>query len=457
MEQPSKRELEIICNMVPIGIFTTDCQGRITFWNETAQAITGYSRDEVHGGICDYFSNHAHKNNMNPAQMCSMFCSGKINNHECFLRHKNGHTISVLLNAKTLKGDNDTVIGVVASMTDITYFHNIEMRYENLSKDMIRRFSFHTIIGRSKPMQAVYHLLERAAESDASVLLLGDSGTGKELAAHAIHFNSARKTGPFVAVNCSALSETLLESELFGHVKGSFTGALKDKMGRFETANQGTLFLDEIGDISPLVQLKLLRVLQERVIERVGDSKPIPIDVRIIAATNKDLKQLLKQGDFREDLYYRLKVFPINLPPLRERTEDIPLLVDHFIGKFNNQTGKTIKGLCTESLKLLLDYCWPGNVRELENAIEHAFVLCQSDLIEPSHLPQEILRMDLRHDICKGTNRINQSDEQYQKTMLIDALRKSNGNKSKTAQLLGVSRVTVWSRMKKYGITDMNG
>jgi transcriptional regulator with PAS, ATPase and Fis domain len=308
-------------------------------------------------------------------------------------------------------------------------------------------------------MQEIYTLIEDIADSDATVLIQGESGTGKELVAQAIHYQASRSNKPFVKVNCSALAETLLETELFGHVKGAFTGAIRDKIGRFELAQGGTIFLDEIGDISPAIQVKLLRVLQEKEIERVGSTKSIKVDVRVITATNKDLKKLMQQNKFREDLFYRLYVIPIHLSPLRERKEDIPLLVEHFIGQFKNQTGKNIESFSEDALKLLLDYSWPGNVRELENAIEHAFVKCRTHLILPEHLPQEVLGAKVESPIWRR-NRFQEipgakkgSAVRKRRRLTYDqlyrALKESQGNKTLAAKQLGIGRTTLWRKLKK--------
>ncbi len=449
----SEEKLRSMLSVVPVGIFTTDSQGTITFWNRAAETMTGYQGKEISGNLCNYFLPSKTDTTASTETMCSVFCSGNLRNCECFFKHKNGSLISILMSSSQLTDSNNKQIGVVGTMTDITYFHNIEEQYKNLSQTMAKRYSFGSIIGRSEPMQRVYHLLERAAESDATVLLLGDSGTGKELAARAIHYNSNRKDKSLVTVNCSAFPETLLESELFGHVKGAFTGALRDKAGRFELADGGTIFLDEIGDISPLIQVKLLRVLQTKTIERLGDHTTKNIDVRIIAATNKNLPQMLSQGEFREDLYYRLKVFPVTLPSLRERKEDITLLINYFIGKFNETTGKTIKAVAPDALRYMLEYCWPGNVRELENAIEHAYVLCQSDTIETTDLPHELFTKSAQTAVCQTQQGYDPQDHERQ--VLIEALQQAKGNKSRTAQILGVSRVTIWKRMKKYGLMEV--
>ena len=292
------------------------------------------------------------------------------------------------------------------------------------------------------------------AGSEATVLIQGESGTGKELAAGAIHYNSERQNNPFVSVNCSALSESLLESELFGHVKGAFTGAVRDRSGRFEEAHGGTLFLDEIGEISPFIQLKLLRVLQEREIERVGESRKRKIDIRIIAATNKDLYGLVQSGAFREDLYYRLKVFPIQLPPLRKRREDIPLLISDFIRFQNQKTGKQVAGISQSAMRILMDYTWPGNVRELENAIEHAFVLCDSGNMDVFDLPVEIRQFEYRPAALKAPPTILRAplEKKLTREALLEILGESAWNKAEAARRVGLSRTAIWKYMKKWDI-----
>jgi two-component system, NtrC family, response regulator HydG len=310
-------------------------------------------------------------------------------------------------------------------------------------------------------------MIELAADSMANVLVHGESGTGKELIAEAIHLLGDRKDENIVKVNCSALTESLLESELFGHVKGSFTNAVKDKKGKFEEAHKGTIFLDEIGEISHSIQVKLLRVIQEKTIERVGDNKSIKVDMRIVAATNKDLRQLVNEGKFREDLFYRLNVFPIRTLALRDHKNDIPLLCNHFIEKFNRQTGKNIRGLSQDAWRILLDYCWPGNVRELENAIEHAFVLCQDELIDVFDLPQEVRLVTLREGLCKGLEQAGdkayafrpaevsiKSQSSPEKESLLQLLQRHHGNRNRSAAELGISRVALWKKLKKHGISE---
>ncbi len=321
-----------------------------------------------------------------------------------------------------------------------------------LREDIARRYRLHNIVGKSKPMQEVFRLIEEVADSDATVLIEGESGTGKELVARAIHYLGTRSEGPFVAVNCSALAEGVLESELFGHVEGAFTGATRDKRGRFEAAGGGTIFLDEIGDVSPGIQVKLLRVLQERTIERVGSEVPSPVDIRVIAATNRPLASLVAQGVFRQDLYYRLRVVPIELPPLRARRADLPLLARHFVDRFREETGRSITGLSQAALTMLIDYLWPGNVRELENAIEYAFVKCRSGEIEPGHLPPEIrAALPILSGEPGPPQEPRPADGELQR--LRRTLAETDWNIAKAARRLGVSRTTLYQRITRFKLT----
>ncbi|MFC1882089.1 sigma-54 interaction domain-containing protein [Thermodesulfobacteriota bacterium] len=301
-------------------------------------------------------------------------------------------------------------------------------------------------------MQYLFELIENVSMTDAPVFIHGQSGTGKELVARAIHEESPRNKNPFIKVNCAALNENLLESELFGHEKGAYTGADRTRIGRFEAAHDGTIFLDEIGDIPLSTQVKLLRVLEEKEIERVGDHKPIPVDVRIISASNKDLEAMIGEGLFREDLFFRINVFPLNCPSLAERLEDIPPIVQHFIDQNRSKGGKDILGLTPEAMEALLAYPWPGNVRELRNAIEYAFVLCSDDWIGKQHLPPKIATVGKRSSTNHAKSSISWQEE---RTNLIQTLRRVGGNQSEAARILGVSRVTIWKRIKKYGI-DLN-
>jgi two-component system NtrC family response regulator len=317
------------------------------------------------------------------------------------------------------------------------------------------RYSFHNIIGKSKAMQDVFHIIRKVAPAPATVLLEGSSGTGKELVANALHFNSPRKDKPFVAVNCSALAETLLESELFGHEKGAFTGAVSMKKGRFEIADGGTLFLDEVGELSSALQVKLLRVLQERVVERVGGVKPIPVDIRLIAATNKSLKDEVAKGNFREDLFYRLNVVPITLPLLRERLEDIRPLVGHFIAKYSGErnTGLPVTGIDREVERLFYEYDWPGNVRELENVIERAVVLSPEEIIQVSDLPKDFIdnaHGTLHMDGIPVDANLYETLALVEKNMIVRALKKANYVQAHAADLLGIGKSGLNQKIKKY-------
>jgi len=331
------------------GVFTLDDKGKITSWNPSMERITGYTAKEAEGKSCMLlnFSRCFSRSCPTGINQCGICEHDRLDAKECFLKHKEGYDIPVVKSARLVRDEDGSVKGVVETVTDLTELEKARRKAEEASLRLGEIHKVDNIIGKSHAMQQVFSAIRAAAASNATILLQGESGTGKELVAGAIHYNSDRYNMPFVTVSCSALSESLLESELFGHVKGAFTGAIRDRTGRFEEADGGTMFLDEIGEITPFIQVKLLRVLQEREIERVGESKKRKIDIRIVAATNKDLYGLVTTGNFREDLYYRLKVFPINIPPLQKRKEDIALLVSHFINILNAKTGKQIKGTTT--------------------------------------------------------------------------------------------------------------
>jgi two-component system, NtrC family, response regulator HydG len=330
--------------------------------------------------------------------------------------------------------------GVVMVLRDDTHVADLEM-------ELKEHRQFHRLVGRSDPMQKVYSLIKALARVQTTVLITGESGTGKELVAEALHLAGERSNKPLVKVNCSALPESLLESELFGHVRGAFTGAIRDNVGRFHRADGGTIFLDEVGDISAIIQLKLLRVLEDRQFERVGSSTPTKVDVRLIAATNRNLLEKVSLGELREDLYYRLKVVEIRLPPLRDRREDIPLLIEHFRIRFNAKFKKTIEAISSDVLKAFIKYPWPGNVRELEHTMEHAFVLCTQNIITFDHLPPDFMS-------APGIER--RSPDEMQDTdshAILEALDKTAWNKAKAARLLGMDRVTLYRKIKRYNLT----
>jgi transcriptional regulator with PAS, ATPase and Fis domain len=451
----SAESLESILNTLAEGLFIIDRDGIIQYCNDILLEMTQKKREEIIGHKCCSLM----KDHCTPPPGCSLFKAGRLINTECDLAQGLEKSLPVLKNAKTLVDINGIVSGAVETLTDISSLRVTQSRVLELENHIKHRDRMGNIVGKSHAIKQIFNLIELAAASNATVLITGETGTGKELAAVAIHQNSQRKEGPFVKINCSALPEALLESELFGHAKGSFTGAIRDKIGKFEMADKGTLFLDEIGELSPLIQVKLLRFLQEHEFERVGDNIVRKSDVRIIVATHRDLRKMIYEGTFREDLFYRLKVFPIHIPPLRERKEDIGLLIDYFIYKFNSETGKKISGLTHDAAITLMDYCWPGNIRELENAIEHAFVTCQDIRIDLFDLPLEIRKVELRKGLCMtGTpdvpsqfpvfiKRPQLSDEDF-----LRVLKECGGNQSETARQLGIDRTTVWRKMKKAGL-----
>ncbi|MDY6879596.1 MAG: sigma 54-interacting transcriptional regulator [Desulfatiglans sp.] len=447
----------LLLDAIAEGVFTLNEKGEISSWNPAMERITGYKGIEALGKKCTLlnFSRCFQKACPAGIEECGIYKHGRLDGRECFLRHKDGHDIPVIKSARLVRDKNASIRGVVETVTDLTEMEKARREAEEANRRLGESHRFDNIIGKSHAMQLVFSAMKAAAASEATILLQGESGTGKELVAGATHHHSSRNGMSFVPVSCSALSETLLESELFGHAKGAFTGAIRDRLGRFEEADGGTIFLDEIGEITPLIQVKLLRVLQERELERVGESKRRKIDIRIIAATNRKLIDLVKSGDFREDLYYRLKVFPITIPPLRKRKEDIPLLVSHFISAQNRKTGKNIAGVTQSSMRILMDYPWPGNVRELENAIEHAFVLCEMDYIDIFDLPVEIRQLPYPSGKTAAASPVvvrSLYREKLSRVNLLEILKECDWNKAEVARRVGLSRTAIWKYMKKWDI-----
>ncbi|MFP4474926.1 MAG: sigma-54 interaction domain-containing protein [Desulfatibacillaceae bacterium] len=449
------RYWKTVVNTISDGIMIVSTTGAIVSINEAMEHITGYSREELVGRKCTILGCTGCEQTLASGgeHWCGLFRFGSITQRKCLIRRKDGTHRHVLKNGAILKDDDGTVIGAVGTMADLEEIIKRENQLEAYRKELRSEDGFHGIIGNSPRMRQVFDLIENAALSDAPVIIHGESGTGKELVSRAIHDIGDRREKPFVKVNCASLTESLLESELFGHVRGAFTGAYKDRVGRFEKADGGDIFLDEIGDLPMSTQVKLLRTLEDKVVERVGSSTSIPTDVRIISATNRDLLKLVENGTFRKDFYFRINVIPIILPPLRNRIEDIPLLAESFFRKMRLKTGKEIEGISRETMDILVNHEWPGNVRELKSAFEYAFVTCFDSLIEPRHLPATIgdpARAAPSHAPAKRKRSMDLKE--IEKQELLEALEQAGGNQSRAAALLGVSRVTVWNRMKRHGV-----
>lgn len=439
-----KNKLETIFNSLLEGTLTINTDWEITSFNHSAEIITGYKIKEAAGK--KYWEVLSPENGKEDSLLREFISDHKpALLRETIIVRKDGTRLPVRINSAPLMDTSGKKVGRVVTFEDISVI-------KNLSGHIEERFHFKNIIGRSKAMQKVFTLMENVINTDSTVLLTGESGTGKEVIARAIHLNSERRSEPFVAVNCSAFAETLLESELFGHEKGAFTGAIRTKPGRFELSGEGTLFLDEIGDIPLPVQVKLLRVLENRQFERVGGTKSITLNARIISATHRNLEEKILKGEFREDLFYRINVINIHLPSLSERKDDIPSLVNYFMDQFKRKFKKDIHHISPNALKIIMDYKWPGNIRELENVIEHAFVVCNSDVIRMEHLPER-----LQNTIEELKSEENNSEDQTpfenaERNLIENTLIKFNGSRSKTASALGINKATLWRKMKKFNL-----
>jgi len=435
-----------IIRSISDGVFTVDLNKRITFFNPAAEAITGFSARDAMGQYCfDIFR----------SDYCERTCTlektltfGVSQKHiHCFIIDKSGEKKPVNTSADVLKDSDGEIIGAVKIFRDIS-------ELERLKKELTQSFSYEDIIGKSHQIREIFSFLPDVAESNSAVLIYGPTGSGKELFVRAIHNLSPLKNGPFVAVNCAALPDTLLESELFGYVKGAFTGAMRNKAGRFLLADKGTLFLDEISSTSSTFQADLLRVLEYGEFVPLGGTETLRTNFRVVAATNEEIEPLIQEGKFREDLYYRLNVVKINLPPLKERKEDIPLLIDHFIQKFNLLKGRAIIGAKPEVVSCLIDYPFPGNIRELENIVEYAFIRCKGDVIEVEHLGK-----DLNKRFCTGGGPLTDPhapyyDAEAEKIRIF--LDQHGGNRIDTARALGMSRSTLWRKIKKHRLMSHN-
>ena len=432
----------VILDSVADGVFTINEKGEITFFNRAAEEITGFTKEEALGNNCfDIF--RANICQTNCALKQSVNTGKEIINLPINIINKEGKEIPISISTAVLRDERGKIIGGVETFRDLSAI-------EELKKELRQQYTFQDIVSKNHTIQEIFQILPDIAESDSTVLIQGPSGSGKELFATAIHHLSLRKDQPFVKVNCGALPDNLLESELFGYVKGAFTDAKKDKPGRFSLANGGTIFLDEIGDMSPALQVKLLRVLQDREYEPLGGTSTTKVDVRVVAATNKDLSALVRSRQFRDDLYYRLNVVKIDLPPLSRRREDIPLLVEHFVEKFNLKKGKNLSGVSDEVMAFLMGYGFPGNIRELENIIEHAFVMCKGEMIELRHLPPELIESS--KETILREKEVSKPLQTAEAEVIRKALERNKGNRLRTARELGINRSTLWRKIKRYGI-----
>ena len=435
----------IILDSIADGVFTVDEDWKITSFNKAAETITGIPSEQAIGRYCwEIFR----------ASICERQCilretieTGRpIVNRAIYIINSEGESLPVSISTALLKDDEGRIYGGVETFRDLS-------RIEELQKELRGRHSFMDIISKNYEMQKLFSILPQIAESESSVLIQGESGTGKELFARALHTLSGRKEKPMVIINCGALPDTLLESELFGYKAGAFTDAKKDKPGRLAMAEGGTLFLDEIADISSALQVRLLRVLQEKTYEPLGSTKTVSADVRIVSATNRNLEQLVSRGQFREDFYYRINVVKIDLPPLRERRDDIPLLIEHFIRRLRTIREKDISTLSSEAMNILMRYDFPGNVRELQNIIEHAFVLCPGGMIQSEHLPQTLLPESEKKPVVLPSSPLPKSPlVDIERRHIFEILRKNGWNRAEAARELGIHKTTLWRKIKRLGL-----
>lgn len=433
------KEENIILDSIADGIFTVDLDFRIAWMNKAAEKILGITKEEAAGKLCfEVF--HANICEHSCALKESMRTGRDIVNKTIYIVNTEGRRVPISISTAILKDDQGNTTGGVETFRDISDI-------EELRKSIESSYTFEDIISKNKIMQEVFDLIPDLAESESSVLIEGPSGTGKELVARAIHNLSGRKDKPMITINCGALPENLLESELFGYKAGAFTDAKKDKKGKIALADGGTLFFDEIGEIPQPIQVKLLRFLQEREYEPLGGERAMKADVRVISATNKNLYTEVGKNRFRDDLYYRLNVVNIKLPPLSERREDIPLLVKHFVDRYNKLKGKDIEGVSDDVMNILMQHDYPGNIRELENIIEHSFVLCKDKYIQARHLPSHFRKDDERFNAGITL-------EEVERIHILKTLEKNSRNRSKTARDLGIDQSTLWRKLKKFGIEE---
>jgi PAS domain S-box-containing protein len=442
-----ERSLKIILDNLDIGIFTVDRSGHITFFNTAAEKISGYNRRDILGEPCTIIFEAG-----DAQEVCLLRETivdgvsrgsrrGKMNTRD-------GVTIPIRANYMALRNEKGTVVGGLTTFHDLTLVHQLDQAMRD-------RYTYHDMIGKSPVMQKIFEMVNVVAATDATILIEGSTGAGKDLLAKVIHSASRRPDKPFVKVNCAAIPDNLLESEMFGYVKGAFTGAERDKTGRFQEADGGTIFLDEIGDLPLPLQAKLLRVLEDKEFYLLGSRHTVKVDVRIISASNRNLENLVAKRLFREDLYYRLNVFRIELPELRDRRVDLPILIGHILRRLSAANGSRLPEVSEKVMEILLNYNYPGNVRELENILEHALIICQEDTIQRTHLPEYLqARPGARKAISLGFAEPASPPENEERAELVAALQKFNMHRQKTARALGVDRTTLWRKMKKYGLLD---
>ena len=431
---------QAILESISDGVFTVDKNWTVTFFNRAAEEITGILREEALGKRCsDVFR----------SSMCESACALKktmetgvpMIDKPCYIIDGEGERIPISVSTAVLRDDKGNIIGGAETFRDLT-------EVEQLRQELEERHRIGELVSRSPAMNPLFEMLPAVAESGGTILITGESGTGKEVLARTMHHISPRKEEPFVTVNCGALPDNLLESELFGYKAGAFTGAVKDKPGRFHLARGGTVFLDEIGELSPAMQVKLLRVLQDKTFEPLGSTKTEKSDARVIAATNRDLEEEVKAGRFREDLFYRINVIRLHLPPLRERREDIPLLTEHFIRLFNSRRDHPVEGVAPQVYQMFFAYDWPGNIRELENVMERAFILCRGSMITPDLLPREL---SFSEEI-QAASSLHKASSRAEASLLREVLDRNGGDKAKAARELGIHRSTLYRKMKRLGL-----
>ena len=442
-----ERSLKIILDNLDVGIFTIDRGGRITFFNTEAEKISGYNRRKILGA---HFTEIFEDEDAQEVCLLKDTISDGLSrsSSQGKMMTQQGVMIPIRANYMALRNEKGTLVGGLATFHDLTLIHQLKQAMRN-------RYTFYDMIGRSPTMKKIFEMVNVVAGTDATILIEGATGTGKDLLAKVIHSASRRCDKPFVQVNCAAIPDNLLESEMFGYMKGAFTGADRDKTGRFQEADGGTIFLDEIGDLPMPLQAKLLRVLEDREFYRLGSRHTIKVDVRIISASNRNLEKLVAKGLFREDLYYRLNVFRIKLPELKNRRVDLPILIGHILRRLSAARDRRLPEVSENVMEVLLNYDYPGNVRELENVLEHALIICQEDTIQLTHLPEYLqARPAARKAISSGSAEPDFPKQNKEYTELLAALQHYSWHRQKAARALGVDRTTLWRKMKKYGLLD---